>query len=377
MNIALDIIQHRGSSQIAIRFKYNVLVKDYIKKFPGVRWSATHKCFYLLYKETNHIRLITYLEAQNWIIDTSGIKAFEEKQQVVKKYIQKYEKVVSAFGNWMAQKRYSHNTINTYTSMIKVFLRYYPDKNMDDITEKDIITFNQNYILARGYSTTFQNQLINALKLFYRKYKNEHLDLKNLERPLKTHKLPVILSLEEVQCILNATNNLKHKVLLSLVYSAGLRIGEALNLTLKDIDSQRMLLHIQKAKGMKDRYVPLSPGLLPYLRRYYLAYKTKEYLFEGQKGGRYTQVSARQLFKRLVKKCGITKRVTLHTLRHSYATHLLEDGTDIRYIQELLGHNSPKTTMIYTHVSTRNLQNIKSPFEKLDLKQTNDNLEKK
>lgn len=368
MRITLDIFRHKGVNQIGIRFPYNYKVKEYIKQYNGVLWSATHTCFYVAYSSATYANLLLHLQTMNWTIDTTKVDNFKKCNDANVLYIKKYEKIVQIFGNWMAQKRYSESTINAYTSSIKIFLRHYENKNLDEITEKDIIRFNQDYILAKGLSATFQNQLVNALKLFYQKYQNKHLDLKNLERPKKSKQLPAVMSLEEVQCILNSTGNLKHKVLLSLIYSAGLRIGEALNLTLKDIDSKRMLMHIRNAKGKKDRYVPLSKSLLPYLRKYYLEYKPDDYLFEGQFGGQYSQVSARQLYKRLVNKCGIRKKVTLHTLRHSYATHLLEDGTDIRYIQELLGHNSPKTTMIYTHVSTKNLQNIKSPFEKLDLK---------
>jgi len=153
---------------------------------------------------------------------------------------------------------------------------------------------------------------------------------------------------------------------LSLVYSSGLRIGEAISLKISDIDSDRMLIHVKKAKGNKDRYTLLSPVFLELLRTYYKAYKPKLYLFEGQDGGSYTASSAQQVLKKSVLQSGIRgKRITLHTLRHSFATHLLESGTDIRYIQSLLGHSSPKTTMIYTHVSENRLQNIKNPFDSL------------
>lgn len=368
MKVTLEIFKHKGLQRLGIRFRYDYYAKEYIKQYSGVRWSATHTCFYINYNLKDYQDFVSYLREKEWAIDSSKAANFIKADEANKFYIKRYENVVDFFGKWMAQMRYSTNTINTYTSLIKIFLRHYDTKKMDEITEKDIIRFNQDYILKNGFSSTFQNQLISALKLFYRKYQNKNMDLENLERPKSSKKLPNVLSLEEVQCILNATNNLKHKVLLSVIYSAGLRIGEALNLTLADIDSKRMLIYIRNAKGRKDRYVPLSKMLLPLLRDYYISYKPKDYLFEGQKGGKYTAVSSRQLYKRLVKKCQISKYVTLHTLRHSYATHLLEDGTDIRYIQELLGHNSPKTTMIYTHVSTRNLQNIKSPFEKLDLK---------
>jgi site-specific recombinase XerD len=367
MKITLNIFRHKGLDQIGIRFPFDYKAKEYIRKFNGVYWTATHSCFYVTYSSDRYTKLLEHLRAKNWDIDSSKITPFKEAQDSEEIYIKKYEYIVDVFGKWMAQKRYSDSTINTYTSLIKVFLRFYENKSLDEITEKDIIRFNQDYILARGFSVTFQNQLINAIKLFYQKYQNKNLDLENIERPKRSKALPEVLSINEVQSLLLANSNLKHKMLLSIIYSAGLRIGEALNITLTNIDSERMLIHVMNAKGRKDRYLPLSPKLLVLLREYYKLYKPKVYLFEGIHGGKYTQSSSRAVLRKALRHTRITKRVTLHTLRHSYATHLLESGTDIRYIQELLGHNSPKTTMIYTHVSSHSLKNIKSPFDKLKI----------
>ncbi len=367
MNIRLHTFRHKGADQIGIKFPFDNSVKNYIRQFNGVLWTATHSCFYVTYSASTYSELLAHLKEKSWHVDATRMTAFKKDQDANDLYIKKYYKIVNRFGNWMAQKRYSPSTITTYTSSIKIFLRHYKNKNLDEITEKDIIRFNQDYILANGFSTTLQNQLISALKLFYKKYQNKHLDLENLERPKKSKTLPEVLSIKEVEDLLYATHNLKHKMLLSIIYSAGLRIGEALNITLTNVDSQRMLLHIMNAKGKKDRYLPLSPKLLVLLREYFKLYKPKVYLFEGRNGEQYSQSSARSILKNALQGTKITKRVTLHTLRHSYATHLLESGTDIRYIQELLGHNSPKTTMIYTHVSSHKLQNIKSPFDKLKI----------
>lgn len=175
-----------------------------------------------------------------------------------------------------------------------------------------------------------------------------------------------MLSKEDVKEILNAPINIKHKAMLSLIYACGLRCGELLSLKLNDIDSDRMILHIKNAKGKKDRIVPLSEKIVALLRDYYKAAKPKLFLFEGQvKGTRYDERSLQNVLKQSVAKTSITKPVTLHWLRHSYATHLLENGTDLRYIQELLGHKSSKTTEIYTHVSTKSIRQIKSPFDYL------------
>lgn len=367
MNITLDLFKHKGSHQIGIRFPFDFETKEYIKQFIGVRWTASHACFYVTYTTSTYSNLLLHLQAKNWTVNVSKVADFKKKNDADILFIKKYDTIVNKFGNWMLQQRYSESSITTYTSVIKIFLRHYENKNLDEITEKDIIRFNQDYILANGFSVTFQNQLISALKLFYRKYQNKNLDLANLERPKKYKYLPEVLSIKEVESLLSATSNLKHKILLSIIYSAGLRIGEALSIRLRNIDSERMMIHLMHAKGNKDRYVPLSPKLLILIREYIKLYKPKYYLFEGRFGRKYSQSSARSILKKALQKTSISKRVTLHTLRHSYATHLLESGTDIRYIQELLGHASPKTTMIYTHVSSRKIQNIKSPFDKLNI----------
>lgn len=174
------------------------------------------------------------------------------------------------------------------------------------------------------------------------------------------------MSKEEIKLILEAHSNIKHKTMLSLIYSCGLRRSELLNLKPNDIDSKRNIVIIRQSKGKKDRITPLSPKILELLRAYYTIYKPKIFLFEGQKSGSiYSEKSLQSVLKQALQKAKINKPVTLHWLRHSYATHLLESGTDLRYIQELLGHNSSKTTEIYTHVSTKSLQQIKSPFDDL------------
>jgi len=187
-----------------------------------------------------------------------------------------------------------------------------------------------------------------------------------IQRPRREKRLPNVLSKKEIKAILEAPTNLKHRSMISLIYACGLRRSELLNLTLKDIHSDRNLLFIRQSKGKKDRVVPISMKLIAMLRDYYKAFKPKTWLFEGQLAGeKYSERSIQLVLNQSVSKAKINKQVSLHWLRHSYATHLLESGTDLRYIQELLGHSSSKTTEIYTHVSTRNLQQIRSPFDDL------------
>ncbi|MBN2348419.1 MAG: tyrosine-type recombinase/integrase [Bacteroidales bacterium] len=191
------------------------------------------------------------------------------------------------------------------------------------------------------------------------------LNIEKLERPRKERRLPVVLSQEEIKSIFEEVHNIKHKTLLSLIYSAGLRISEVINLQIKDIDTHRKIIHIKRAKGAKDRLVGLSEKMADMLSNYYSMCEPGEFLFEGPGGGRYSDTSIRNIFRRAVKKAGIRRRVTVHSLRHSYATHLLEQGTDLRFIQMLLGHSSSRTTEIYTHVAVNRLLNIKSPFDTL------------
>jgi len=276
-----------------------------------------------------------------------------------------FEEKLVAFEQYLLSKRYSSNTIKTYLEALKTFLTF-TKKDVDVITEKDLIAFNNTYILKNNYSASFQNQVVNAVKLFFGAIENHPMRIEKIHRPKREKKLPNVLSIAEVRDILAALNNVKHKAMLSLIYACGLRRSELLNLIFTDIQADRNLLLIRQAKGKKDRIVPLSIKLIDLLRTYYKTYIPRKWLFEGQnKGERYSERSLEEVLKQAVKKAKIAKPVTLHWLRHSYATHLLERGTDLRYIQELLGHKSSKTTEIYTHVSMKSIQKIYSPFDDL------------
>ena len=270
------------------------------------------------------------------------------------------------FKNYLKSQRYSPNTIKTYTEALGVFFQFHSNKAPEKLEIEDIIHFNTGYILRKNISASYQNQVINAIKLFYRNWFKRFMNLDNIQRPRREKRLPNVLSKQEIKAILEAPTNLKHRALLSLIYACGLRRSEVLNLTLKDVLSDRNLLFIRQSKGKKDRVVPISHKIIEMLRDYYKAFKPKTWLFEGQyTGEQYSERSLQLVLKQALQKAGNKKPVSLHWLRHSYATHLLESGTDLRYIQELLGHSSSRTTEIYTHVSTQNLQQIRSPFDDL------------
>ena len=276
------------------------------------------------------------------------------------------EQHLIAFKNYMNYRRYSENTIKTYSDALEIFFKFFPNKRMESLTIEDIIQFNNDYILRKNLSSSYQNQVINAIKLFYRNRFNKTMEVDFIQRPRREKRLPNVLSKKEVKAILEAPTNLKHRAMLSLIYACGLRRSELLNLTLKDILSDRNLLFIRQSKGKKDRMVPISSKIIEMLRDYYKAYKPKKWLFEGQiQNKKYGERSIQLVLNQAVAKVKIDKPISLHWLRHSYATHLLESGTDLRYKQELLGHSSSRTTEIYTHVSTHNLQQIRSPFDDL------------
>ena len=267
---------------------------------------------------------------------------------------------------WMAHKRYSASSISSYTEAVRIFMGFIFPVKASEMVADDMVRFVNEYIIENKLSYSYQNQVINAMKLFLKEIIHSRLDVAKFERPRREHKLPNVLSKEEVSAILKSAVNPKHNAMLSLIYACGLRRSELLNLVPADVDSKRNLLIIRQSKGKKDRIVPISEKIISLLRRYYAGYRPKKWLFEGQNAGeQYSEQSLQSVLKQSVSKAGIKKPVTLHWLRHSYATHLLEAGTDLRFIQELLGHQSSKTTEIYTHVSTKSLQNIKSPFDDL------------
>jgi integrase/recombinase XerD len=366
---------HNNRVKVFMKFEYDAKAIELIKTLPGVKWSQTEKKWHIGYhpEALNNIRNTfkntgVYIQTLNDINDVVKPRPTEiRKPSDTLPDLNKIQKEkIDQFKYWLQSKRYSESTIGTYIDSIQTFLRYYATKNLSEITNDDLIKFNNEYILANHFSASYQNQVVNAVKLFFRTVEDKQLYPELVHRPKTQKLLPNVLSKEEIKIILNAHGNIKHKAMLSLIYSCGLRRGELLNLTLNDIDSKRGLIVIRKAKGRKDRITPLSNKILELLREYYIAYKPTHWLFEGQnKNEQYEGSSLSSVLKQALEKSKITKPVSLHWLRHSYATHLLENGTDLRYIQEILGHSRSTTTEIYTHVSNNSIQKVISPFDSL------------
>lgn len=269
--------------------------------------------------------------------------------------------------SYLKEQRYSEHTVKIYTSQLEYFFKYFHKKLPEEINDQDIRDFMENQVIALDYSASYQNQIITAIKTYYSLIPGAAVHTNEIKRPRRSKPLPQVFSKEEVGRILNATRNLKHKLILWIVYSCGLRRGEVINIKLSDLNRERRIVHIRQGKGNVDRVVPVSDKVWNKIDEYTAAYYPDLYLFEGQNGGKYTASSVYNVFKKALQRAGIQKEVGIHSLRHSYATHLHESGLDIRYIQELLGHQSSKTTEIYTHVSRRHLIDIKSPIDDLDL----------
>lgn len=279
----------------------------------------------------------------------------------------KHEAAVQALEQTLLLKRYSWRTIKNYKSCFRNFIRHYDDIKPSQLTRQQIDTYILKLIKERNISESHQNQILSAIKMFYGTVIQQEEKVRNLFMPKKAQKLPKVLTEQEVTYLLRAVDNLKHRCILMLIYSAGLRLGEVINLRLVELQPEQNRLFVRGGKGKKDRCTLLSDKVWALLQEYIQIHQPIEWLFEGQTGGQYSERSVQELFTRAKMKAMINPDATVHTLRHSFATHLLEKGVDLRYIQELLGHESSKTTEIYTHITHKGWNRIKSPIDDLKI----------
>ena len=385
-DVTVERVIHKGVNRIALRFAYDGALISVVKGFPDYRWSNQMKCWHIA-DNTDVITLLLKAFYGKAYIDYSALKPNlaekirRKREEEQKKRDGKTRGIVDAnlpplsekgkadiekYRRWMESNRYPESTVQTYTAMMVKFLRFVSPREASECTSDDLIRIVEEYILPNGLSYSFQNQMISSVKKFYSHIYRSVIDPGKVTRPRPQHRLPNVLSKEEVKQILNSLRNEKHRVMLSLIYACGLRRSELLQLMPADIERSRNLLRIRQSKGFKDRIVPISDRTIEMVDSYIGHYKLKKYIFEGQFPGEpYSATSLEKVLKKACVRAGIRKEVTLHWLRHSYATHLLESGTDLRYIQELLGHKSSKTTEIYTHVTTKSIQKIRSPFDDL------------
>lgn len=369
--ITLKHLLIQNKKMIGIQFYPDKTVQLAVKNLNGIKWSEKYGLAYLVNNKDNINQIFNIFKGIAWV-DTNKfylnkplrkenenlcLDWYRNKPNSLNKL-----KCPENFLQKLELKQYAYNTAKVYIYMFEKFINFHSSTNLMEINEINI----RNYISIlskENKSKSFLNQMINSIKFYYEIVESMPNRFYEIERPIKKNILPKIISLEEVKAIINNTNNIKHKCIVSLMYSAGLRRSELLNLKITDIDSKRMVINVKNTKGNKERLTILSKTILTDLRVYFIKWKPKKYLFEGTNYTKYSASSVLKIVKSAALKANIRKTVTPHMLRHSFATHLLENGTDLRYIQVLLGHSSSKTTEIYTHVAINNLKTIKSPLD--------------
>ncbi len=355
--IVLKKAIHRNNIQLLLLFSYNENLISKIKNIGGYKWSKTLRAWYIDFSSKNVNTAMQVLKNDATLkLDATIYKSItiklgrknreisEDKKEVLRQYIR-----------YLEGKCYSKSTVKTYFTFIADFFDYLKDTPLDTLTNKDVEKFIEDIFIPRKYSISTHRQFISAIKLFKVFYPNCKIEEIELKRPNRSRLLPTVLSKEEIIDLLRFTKNLKHRAVLAMIYSAGLRISELLHLQLKDIDIDRRQILVKNSKGRRDRNIILAGSFIPLMHNYLTSYNPKIYFVEGKPYQKYSTESVRSFLHRNSKIAGITKRVTPYTLRHSYATHLLENGIDLRYIQKLLGHAKPETTMIYTHISKKKI----------------------
>jgi site-specific recombinase XerD len=375
--IVVKPLTHRGERVFGLYFEIDIEIKELVKSL-GAKWSSTQKCWWILNNPKNLNALVLNAKGKAWI-DYTALKN-ENKKPPARNT--KQEKAVlkwllpESYTSSLVRMRYSENTINSYSFHFNEFLNHIAPATINNFTDQDIRKYQDWLVTVKKVSQSTQNIAINAIKFYLEKVTDGQRKVYYIERPRKEKRLPVVLSEEEVLQILRATSNSKHRLIFAMLYSTGMRIGEIINLRKQDIDLERKLVHIKGAKGKKDRITILSENLTPVLKTYYQEYKPNYWFLEGPNRSQYSASSIRKSLERSVKASNILKHITPHSFRHSFATHLLERGTDTRYIQELLGHSSPETTAIYAQVSNKSLQKVRNPLDAIlvDKKLINNNL---
>jgi integrase/recombinase XerD len=362
-----EMLVINNSRILKVYFSYNKNVLAEIKRIPYCNWYPLENHWSMPASEKFKAELKQIAEQNSLTFIYRDETKVKVKPRTSRHDIENFRECPAEYVAKLKELRYSKNTLDTYKHMFEEFINHFPETEINEITDTMIVDFLRYLVNERNISGSYQNQSINSIKFYYERVLGGQRKIYTIDRPRKEKFLPEVLSEEEIVQLLNATENLKHKAIFMTIYSAGLRISELINLRIKDIDSQRMQIRVEQAKGKKDRYTLLGEKTLEILRKYVTEYKPTEWLFEGAKGVKYSTSSIQANLKSAVDKVGIKKRITVHTLRHSFATHLLEAGTDIRYIQSLLGHSSGKTTEIYTHITTKGFEQIKSPLDKLEI----------
>lgn len=378
-NIKIKAIILNNKPVWMLSFPFDREVISMIKTINGARWNPQGRYWHIPSESGSVTWLNHVFSGRILFVEETGnelnVKPLSSGENLPSKPVIKVtedghgrNRIIDEFVKSLILKQYSRRTIETYTSMFRLFLNYFRDRDIQSISDEEIRDYLLYLIDEKKVSLSYQNQAINAVKYYYEHVLGRSPKTYYLARPKPAIRYPTVLSEEEVAEILSRIGNLKHRMVIALIYSSGLRISEAINLRLEDIDSRMGYIVIKGGKGKKDRRTLLSKSLLENLRAYYKIYRPVKWVFEGQGGRQYSDESIQSVLRKAVSQAGIRKHVTVHTLRHSFATHLLEHGVNLRYIQTLLGHSSSRTTEIYTHVTNKGLFDIKSPLDNLGLK---------
>jgi len=365
---------------VVLHFVYDEKVIAAVKSINGTVWHLKRRFWYINIEDFklstvfDSLRNVAYIDYTLLIQNnrTNNNKKPKKTHKVPKEKTEiKNSDPIKKYVRFLNGKRFSKSTIDSYTNFAVELLLFFKGKTIVEISNKDVELFIENFLVPRGYSISSHRQFISSMKHLSECFDVMDILTPELYMPKKSRKLPNILSEEEIVNLIRVTKNIKHRTIITLLYSSGLRIGEILNLRLSDINIERKQIFIKEAKGRKDRYVILADSFIPLLNDYLNTYAPKYWFIEGEPGRKYSASSIRNFLKHSCREANIDKGVTPHTLRHSFATHLLENGVDIRYIQELLGHSKPETTMIYTHISKKQLMKIQSPLDYIKAKKNN------
>lgn len=371
--ISCEPVIHKDQPRLKLQFEYDSELNNQVRAIHGCLWSKTLRCWHIPDTPENREKFGAGTTCQE---NTFAAQTFKDAKKITTPSpsasthgISRENRIaLEQFVQRLGLKAYSPSTIKTYRNEFSIFLTALgktPAESLPVARLKDYLHYCSKTL---GLSENTIHSRMNALKFYYEQVLKREKFFYDIPRPKKPMQLPRLLNETELRKLFNALDNRKHKAMLFTAYSAGLRVSEIVNLKLSDIDSNRMQILVQRAKGKKDRYVNLSPLLLDILRQYLKVYlpRPKVYLFESEQTLLpYPARTVQQIFMNAKRKAGITKDVGIHSLRHSFATHLLDKGTDIRYIKELLGHFNIKTTERYLHVSKQQLVNIVSPLDDL------------
>lgn len=353
---------NKPENLIYLTLTYDEQIIEEIKKISGRFWHAGAKIWSFENTAENLNRLNQILNKQQYSIEYI-YSDFSIKPKIKFKEHAQRDKIPRLYLEQLLLENKSDRTIEVYIGFIAQLIKDFEGIDIKNLGDKQL----RQYIIAhreqRGYSESYQNQMISAFKSFYRIIYHREFELDVFPRPKQGRYLPKVIPREDVARMFQVCHNDKHRMIIMLLYGFGLRIGELINLKVLDVDLERKQLLVVSGKGKKDRVLPISNSLMPEIIKYLKSYLPKVYFIEGQGGGIYNAKSAQNVIKLIANKAGIEQKITPHVLRHCYATHMLERGIDLRYIQRLLGHNSSKTTEIYTHVSMRKLGDLGSPFD--------------